>query len=62
MTMKEIRALSNDSIIVRIWCMGIIMSGGRQTKKQDNELMMYLKELEKRGVIESAQGCYERTF
>ena len=61
MKVSEIRELSNDSIILKIFYMGIVMSGGKQLKKDDEELLRYFKELERRGIIESAEDCAERS-
>lgn len=61
MTLKELRELDNDGIILRVFTMGMMMCDSRYSKSREWELMMCFQELERRGIVDSAQGIYERT-
>lgn len=58
MTKKEVQSMTTDGIIIAIYYMGIVMSGGRQTKKQDKELLLYCKELQARGIVADGYALF----
>lgn len=59
MTVKEIKALSNTSLIASIYYMGILMSNQKPVKKWDVELERLCKECASRGFVEDGNELYK---
>lgn len=58
MTQKELKEARIEDLIAGIYYLGIVMSGGRQLRKDEKELLMHCKELERRGIVEDAEKLY----
>lgn len=58
MTKKELKEARIEDLITGIYYLGIVMSGGRQLRKDEKELLMHCEELERRGIVENAEKLY----
>ena len=58
-TVKEIKAMTNEELISNFFYMGILMSNQKPRKKWDLELERYCKECERRGFVEDGNSLYK---